>query len=538
MAHDASHGFLIRFGQPQNPSLPTRSTLPIMYIPSPILENLNVEFLVGAVADDQNIGVSVPAETFLVPAVGVPTAFDGRQVTVNQPVHHALITSEGFDELLSAIQLVSATKFMSQADRSSITIASDLHNVQSASKSESHVKVVDVSKAEEGLAAIRESVSKATIYEHKWIASGLPQLNQWLEETACQTQSTIPASQVTSLVQSIVESTKASLDEEELRLQNILQGRKLDNAVISRTESAIDDFSRAGHQELQAGLASAWSSRNWTKLSWYKLFWRVDDVGLIVSDLVNNTWLPRTERAAYEICGRLSQLGIDPVLPVGPIDSIENRPVLETHAAAETVSEPSPAVVEVAGTNPANEVTFVAAEPVLKTMPISDETIVSLRRPAIPQPIATAVSSARNAFLAQQTTILTTTAQQLVFRTLSISGMSGGLSFLTYASQLAPTVYEAGSLFAVGTVFALYRMQSGWQNATKALETGLFEEGKDVVRRVVTRMKELLDIRRNFREPDTVEVISYNNGVAALDKVNRVMAESKKRDEKIISSSP
>ncbi|KAK5071681.1 hypothetical protein LTR64_004540 [Lithohypha guttulata] len=521
--HQGSHGILLRYGQPHNTNIPQRTTLPILHIPSPLLERLNVELLITSINSEHTNGSGVPAEAFLAPAVGVPTAFDGRQVTVNQPVHRSLLVANDFEELVSAIELLSATRFQSQADREAVTLVADLPNNNTQSRT--RVLLSDVARAERGLKAIRTSTSQATIYEHEWIDSGMPILTKWLENDIAELDR-VPPLVVTKLIGSLMTAATVSLEQRSLTAQQKSFGSALDSAARSRIENAINDFSRAAHQELQSGLASAWSSRNWRKLSWYKLFWRVDDVGLIVSDLVTNSWLPKTERATYEISGRLTQMGINPTMAQVEVPQTEHKTAFEAETARATIIDPAPSLLTVATTGPANEIVFPETRPTLKSDPMDDTTTIEMRPTPISIPITSTISLSRTGYMREQITSLTSTAQQLVLRTFSISGFSAGLSALTYVSQIAPTIYEAGSIFAVGTVFAVYRMQTGWQTATKGLETGLLQEGRDVIRRVTQRMRELVEMKADEAVAgDPVEQQMLEEATQAVNKTKAALEQ-------------
>jgi len=87
-------------------------------------------------------------------------------------------------------------------------------------------------------------------------------------------------------------------------------------------------------------------------------------------------------------------------------------------------------------------------------------------------------------------------------------------------------MYEAGSIFAAGTVFALYRMQTSWQQATKKLEHGLFEEGREVIRRVVQRMRELVDAKAAQTVPgDPIEQELLADAQEAVGKAQRAFKQ-------------
>jgi len=164
--HQGAKGILIRHGQSQNSSLPQRTSIPVLQIPSTILERLNVELLISSINAEEINGNQVPAEAFLAPAIGVPTAFDGRQVTVNQPVHQSLVVAEGFDELLVAVELLAATSFNAKQDRDAVVLVVNLPG--SNTISQSRVLVSDTARAVKGLKAIRTSTAQASVYGQEW----------------------------------------------------------------------------------------------------------------------------------------------------------------------------------------------------------------------------------------------------------------------------------------------------------------------------------------------------------------------------------
>ncbi|KAJ9661522.1 hypothetical protein H2198_001902 [Neophaeococcomyces mojaviensis] len=527
LRHKGTQGILIRYGQPHDSSLPQRTSIPVLQIPSPILQRLNVELLISSINAEETNGNHVPAEAFLAPAIGVPTAFDGRQVTVNQPVHGSLVVAQGFDELIMAVELISATSFNAKHDRDAVVLVANLPN--SNTQSQSRVLVSDVARAEKGLSAIRTSTAQAPVYGQEWNASGLPQLSEWFRQGSASYETGPIATPIYNLISSLLTAATSSLQDAALTAAQETRLGSLDPAARLRVEAAVDDFSRSAHQELQSGLTSAWSSRNWRKLSWYKLFWRVDDVGLIISDLVTNTWLPKTERAAYEISGRLTQLSINPVMTEPQIPQTEHKTAFEPETAQPTILDPTPPILATATTSPANAIVFPQlSTPILKVSSPSDKLTVELTPPPLPVPIASFISTSRSAYLNTQITNLTSTAQQLVFRTFSISGLSAGLSALTYISTIAPTLYEAGTIFAVGTVFALYRLQTGWQQATRAMEKGLFEEGREVIRKVVQRMRKLVETRAaQVEAKDPVEEKMYEDARVAVQRATDALDKLK-----------
>ena len=481
-------GILIRYGQRSNSNLPpTRTSIPTLSIPASLLERANLEILVSSIGssggDAVNNGYRIPADMFLSPTISTPTAASGRQTMISQPVHSTLVVTKGLDELMRLAELLASTRVVSEQDRQSITVSMEQHGTRLPTQGDT--VIVDAQTAEDGLAAIRKSISEATTFEHKWVGSGIPSLSTWLEQTSDKT-GPIPKA-LERLISSLLTAASSSIQTQITSEQATAASSKLSLASRTNLEASIEEFSRNAHSELQSGLASAWSSRNWRKLAWYKLFWRVDDVGLIISDLINNAWLPRTERAVYELSGRLSQAGISPIDMTPP--PTPPAVALEDTAATSPATHPLPilqAQLSVAGTTDAPP----PSQPIITNS--TGTPTISLSPPPRPMPLSASISTTRTLTISRAITSLQHEAQQLVFRTLSITGFSAGLSTLTYLS-LTPSVYESGTIVALGTAFALYRMQGGWQHATRELEEGLYDEGRREIQRVVGRMRELVD---------------------------------------------
>jgi hypothetical protein len=477
---DSSGGLLLRYGHPPNSNLPqSRTSIPVLHVPSSVLERNNIEILVSSVSgpkagDYLQSAQTVSSDAFLSPNIGTPTAASGRQVSVRQPVHSCLLVTQGLDELMQAAELLASTKFTAVEERDAVRLAVNLQDTKD--KTPGKVFVFDATKAEAGLAAIRRSVAKATDYEHKWVEAGMPALSSWLTLASAARSEEAISTPVRNLVSSLLTTATTNLQMEAGLENRSASARTLSLATQTDLESAIDEFSRNAHQELRSGLASAWQTRNWRKLAWYKLFWRVDDVGLIVNDLVASAWLPRTERAVYELSGRLSQAGITPV---------EALPLPPTMSSTQPVPEPSPTLQaqSALATDP-------PLEPVL--INVTGSPAITMTPVAQPLPLSSSISQVRSSQMTQHIISLSSTAQQIVLKTLSVSGLWFGLSGLTYFSLTLESFYEAGTIAALGTAYALWRMQGDWGRATRGLETGLLEEGRDVIRRIVGRMRELL----------------------------------------------
>ncbi|KEF54624.1 uncharacterized protein A1O9_09066 [Exophiala aquamarina CBS 119918] len=513
---DASQGLLIRFGHPSNPNLPrARTTIPVLRVPSNVLERNNIEIMVASIPSLRNGDLqgmaTITSDAFLSPSIGTPTAANGRQTMISQPVHSSLLVTQGLDEMVLAAELLASTNFVTKEDRDLVRLIVNLENIKQ--QAPGTVLIVDATQAEEGLAAIRRSVAEARSYEHKWVGSGLPELSNWLTlSSASQSNESIPRP-LRNLISSIISHATRNLSSEAMLEARSSQARSLSPATQAQLETSIEEFSRNAHQELQSGLASAWSSRNWRKLAWYKLFWRVDDVGLIITDLVTNAWLPRTERAVYELSGRLSQAGVSPI-------DISAAPPSQGRIATST--EP---------TSVLQAQSSLATDPAVEPVIVNTTGTAELRLSPTPQPspLSSSISHTRAQQIERAILGLTSTAQQIVLKTLSLSGISAGLSALTYLSLTSGSMYEAGTVVALGTAYALWRMQGDWHTATKALEEDLLDEGRTVIQRIVGGMHRLVENGSRVGE-DSVEVqtrLEAEQAVAkARDELSKLGKES------------
>lgn len=504
---DYARGVLIRFGQTASTNFPTpTSALPILQVPSPVLQRNNIEILILPIqtpSDTASLnGSSIPLSALLSPTINTPTDAGGRQTTISQPVHKSLLVEDGLDDLISASQMLAITKMM-PSDRKLVDLAVNVEQYSSPRKSS--VYIFDAAKAEEGLALVRSSLGNAPEYTDKWNESRLPQLSKWLVHASATGGTDSLSRPLKDLISSILSNAASSLKAERLRAKVLAESRNLGSATQHNLEEAIGEFSRAAHQELQSGLASAWLSRNWRKLAWYKLFWRVDDVGLIITDLISNAWLPRTERAVYELSGRLLQVGISPV-EFGTPPSVEDNTTEPLSTA--TIRKPLNILPSPLSTQ------FVAsAEPVLVNQ--GGNVAVELAPARTPVSIASIISRRRQDYIDASISDLTSIAQQIVFRTLSITGLTAGLSGLAYFSMTNGSLYEAATIVALGTAFALRRMQSDWQRSCKMLENGLMDTGREVIRQLEEKMRQLVSDGSRVPESD-FEVQSRRDAEAAV----------------------
>ena len=514
-----SQGVVVRFGSFRNEALQSpRSTLPVILIPAPVLRNQGLEILISSVnSQDQTkkSGGDTPSDVLLSPAIGTPASADGRQSLINQPVHRATIVAHGVDELLNVAEILARTKFESKIERTLVDVV--LHLRGGIGSSASKTITVDLAGAEQGLNAVREDLGKARDYEKTWTESGMPAVSKLLTSSAPRSSAgLLPL--LRDLIACLLESTAASIVSQAEEAKILARSKAMANETSLSLENAINTFSQQGHAELQSGLAAAWSSRNWSKLAFWKLFWRVDDVPLIVTDLVTTAWLPRTERAVYELTGRMKQANVSissraptsfpaPDVYAIPVqanigepasDRVSNRLILAPTASPESVSSPL----------------LPPTRTTSKTSPIP------YRAPSL----TSIISVSRQTFMATAIIALTFSAQQIVLKALTVTSVSAALSALSFFSVTNGSVYESATVFALGTAYALRRMQREWEAQCKDLETGLLDEGRSVLKQTEEHMRRLVDDASQVVE-DEVEVRARTEAIEAVEKVKAALAK-------------
>ena len=127
-----------------------------------------------------------------------------------------------------------------------------------------------------------------------------------------------------------------------------------------------------------------------------------------------------------------------------------------------------------------------------------------------PHSFLSRIKKARQAFASRVVTELTFSAQQIVLKALTISGLSAGLSSLAFFSITTGSLYESATIFAFGTAYALRKMQSDWQTQCKALEDGLLDAGRTVLRETEETMRELVRDGGRVSE-DSIETKTRND---------------------------
>lgn len=390
-------------------------------------------------------------ESVLVPTMEIPTSNTGRHTPVTTPVHKSLIVSQG---ILGA---ASVMNYPIDTHRDVIRTAVDLNGVEDKALP---FQVVNTTLAIEAIQSFRESVDNALIYERSWFQSGLPEILEWVKSGTASTDGVLKAP-VRELVESLLLDASNAIGAERSRQLGFALSKSVPSSDLGALRKGLSGWAETAHTELRDDLDIAFNGQRWRKLGWWKLFWRVDDVSMISSDMLNQRFLTGAEKEIIYLAGCIAQAGVSKDVDVSP-ENWAYKPV-DTHIPAPTIgSAPQP--------------------PNLRDLVETPKDLIHAAIKPRPWPLHIPVT---RAYLSQETIpALQALAQRLVFQTLSTSSLASAFAGLMYFSSITTTLYEAGGVAAFGIVWSLRRMQGKWETARKFWEGEVREEGRKCVRAV------------------------------------------------------
>ncbi|KAK8054649.1 hypothetical protein PG994_009716 [Apiospora phragmitis] len=466
--HNLAQPMIIRVGVEEQQELGTMSMtrgslLHEINVSSIALNGHKLELLLmetNPYAAAQDEGLSAFEEAVLVPTVDIPTSNTGRYTPITTPVHKALLVADG---LLGAGLVATLPLIESE---SIIAAAVNLPEYKPADASALPFTVVDVGTAGAGLRLIRKDIGNAMEFEHKWFESNVPKLVEWLKQDLISTpENNATKPPVRRLIASLLQNASASIQREEARqLSTTLSSPSPSTTLPSNTshlQRGLSEWAETAHTELQEQLDLAFSSRRWRKLGWWKLFWRVDDVGMLTTDILSQRFLPGAERNAIFLAGRIEEAGV----PTSNFPITYTSPASSSPSSSE-VQEPNP-------TSLANTTSKAAGSHIARW--------------------PTSIPTARSYLQNKTIPALQALAQKLVLQTLSTSGLTTSLGALAYFGTLATGLYEAGAVAALGIVWSMRRMQQQWEAARAFWEGEVREEGRKAVRGVEVSVAHVLD---------------------------------------------
>ncbi|KAM3550347.1 hypothetical protein MY1884_008290 [Beauveria asiatica] len=416
-----------------------KDTIQRLDILSPDYNALGLEFLLmdveaSVLAGQQSI--KHLEDVALVPSVATRSA-DGRVSQMPAPVHQALIVADG---LMGAVGLASLPVFESGG---ALAAAVDMKGL-AGEELYAPFNVIDVAQAEDGIRLFREGSQNAMQYERLWFASKVPALAAWLKAGLRTEKNAATKPAVKQLLASLLDSAQSAIQAEESLIvtKTLASKTPLDDATGLHTGLAA--WARQAHSELQDELDLAFTGRRWRKLGWWKLFWRVDDVGMLTSDILSQRFLPTAERELVYLAGRIAELRGEPPRYPQPVSELPDSPAAAAKTAAALPKWPG-------------HISFTRRY-------LQDETVPALQA----------------------------TAQRLLVQSLGTSSVAATLAGMLYVSSFTSGFYEAGAVAALGIVYSLGRMQKKWETARRFWEGDVREEGRKAVRAVEESVSQAL----------------------------------------------
>ncbi|KAI9780510.1 MAG: 3',5'-cyclic-nucleotide phosphodiesterase (PDEase) (3':5'-CNP) [Candelina submexicana] len=425
-------------------------------IPSRLLHSHNTELFITRL--DTNITTpsirssnTNPAEALLAPTLETPESGLRRFSPISYPVHMCLIYGDGIEGGVACARYMAGTT-KGLFDRCLVKVALELPAPENAPVhgTQSQFCAVNVELANNALNQFRESLNNAVAYEHGWLRSGMTALTGWLAE-GTQPSDSVTKPAVQDLIYSVLDDTTNQIDSVgDRRAEEIAKSSVLDETRQS-LRSSLKIWAEHAHTELRDQLYIAFHGKRWGKLRWWKLFWRVDDVGMIASELLERRWLVQAEKEIIWVAGRIEEA----------LNRTRSHSYIPTGAST---SKPM-----IGSSPPPPNLGDLAAKPT------PDDDHVSL--PAkLPWPMHIALSRMR--LSAATVPPLEALAMTLVLETLSTTTLTSALSSLLYFSISTTSIYEAGAIAAFGLVWSVRRLQKRWEAARIAWEGEIREEGR------------------------------------------------------------
>ncbi|ORX97181.1 hypothetical protein BCR34DRAFT_578119 [Clohesyomyces aquaticus] len=454
---------LLRYGDENDAHSPS-PLFQALSIPSRTLQTHNLEVLVSTL--NTHVSSVSPASTLddskdaiLVPKLQAPSVRGGP---APYPVHKSLVLGDGIESA------VAYGRFTSENIDTAGDIVKVVINVstildETDTPEESTCLLVNIDTGAEALGSFRKSVANSEHYEQGWYKSGMHSLSHWLTQDLQLLDGHLKPT-VKRLVESVVEDTEASI----LRENTLDLGKYAASSTPQATRESIlehlDSWAEKGHTELRDQLDKAFSAQNWHKISWWKLLWRVDDVGMITSEILERRWLVDAEKSGIYLAGRMNQAGFPGEIRIYPSNTTsQNSPQSnQTHSS----STPPPTSEE----GPMNVSTDVR----------------------ISTPWPTQISASRTQLIRETVPPLQALAQRLVLTTMSTTSLAAALSTLFYVSLQGFGVFESGAIAALGLVYSLRRMQKLWESARDGWQEEVREEGRRTLKVVEDGVRELV----------------------------------------------
>ncbi|KAJ5272489.1 hypothetical protein N7478_007614 [Penicillium angulare] len=461
---DPSRGLLIRYGEASE-SIPN-DLLPTIAIRSPLLKKGNLEILVSSIGSESNSkNTTLAADTFLVPTISIPISHSGRHNLIRYPVHRSIVCGKGVDGLLAFSSLIGQSDLKNEVE--SVRGAIEL-SVEKQKINGDRLSFVDIDRATRALDSIRKSVKNATDYERGWTGSGVQPVIDWLASTSQSMNENSLNPTLVPLIESLLDAADEGVTARDAKALETQTTGTVDQNVRFELERGVTSWAERAHSELRGSLEAGFADSRWKGLAWWKLFWRVDDVGMITSEILEKRFLSRAEREAIWSSGKYQQAGL------------LDQPSLSSES-------PSPTPTQ-----------------------------------SIPSPWPTQIPDMRTKLLTNTVPSLQALAQRLVLFSVSTTTLTSALSVLTYLSIPSASMYESCTIAAVGLIYCLRRQQKKWASARGFWEEEVREEGRTSLRETEDLMRSI--VREGGKE---VEDLTDHRARDAVSRARKALEDMK-----------
>ena len=385
----------------------------------------------------------------------------GRVTLVTYPVHKTIVIGQGIRSSVAYGRYTADTVEGISPEMVKVAIGLPAPQDEALQDTSDAFIIVDVDTAAKALSKFRESTANSVAYEQGWFRSGMPALTDWLANGVEQSESRVKPA-VKNLIASILDDAEANITKEDAQRLEELVASTVSESTRQPILESIKVWAEHGHIELRDQLEGAFAGKNWRKIAWWKLFWRVDDVWMIASEVLERRWLVDAEKECIYLAGHIEQAGL--------FKEVERYNENLLHKRSENVDQ------HTFGTYPPLPHEIVALEK--RKAKLVDDGEVKFPEP---KPWPAQIPITRALLLSETVPPLQTLAQKLVLQTLSTTLLTSVLSALLYVS-IPTSLFEAGAVAALGLVFSLKRMQKKWESARGFWKGEIKEEGRKALK--------------------------------------------------------
>lgn len=484
------------------------SLLRTLLVPSPLLKTHNLEVLIANVKTQSSVPIDGsptvnPSEMMLVPRLELRASAGNQFTAINYPAHKSMLYGDGIHSCLKLGRLTVGWPD-DQNSRKMMKIVFGLRApLNSLPESvEDQVTAVDVALASSAIKSFRESLHNAIKYEHEWFQSGMPALAEWLVRDLDSAGQTIKPA-LRHLIQSLLDDAEDALMKREMQSIRTQAASAVPEDMRKAMKESLDVWAEHSHTELRDQLDIAFSGSRWRRLSWWKLLWRVDDVGMIASEILRQRWLVQAEKDIIWMAGRIEGAGFFRSL-AEMAEAMDTLLVGDDHSKDEgkpdSVSTP-PSHVESTGGTPKDD-------DHISTPPLG--------------PWPRNISLARDKLSTEAIPSLESMGQLLLLQTLSTSILSSAFSALVYISWTGTSVYEVGAIAAFGIAWSLRRLQRKWETARQSWEGDVRETGRRALKDTQDVVVAIIDQGGKAEEP-AEEVEERRIAKASIDMARQAL---------------